>query len=97
MGKVYRRDNRYNRRKYGKCSRSGDFFHRAKIIAGIAVIAGLLALQIGPALTDCNVSYSSVPRFYRVPGQTLINLLKREPWVCSEAEACAAGWRKARR
>ena len=41
-------------------------------------------------------------RIYHAPGQqyyddTRISLSKGERWFCSEAEAEAAGWRKARR
>ena len=55
--------------------------------------------------TDCaikgNVS-SSGERIYHVPGQALydrtrISEAKGERWFCSEAEARAAGWRRARR
>lgn len=40
-------------------------------------------------------------RIYHVPGQpyydaTRINTAEGERWFCSEAEAQAAGWRKAR-
>jgi endonuclease YncB( thermonuclease family) len=48
-----------------------------------------------------NVSLSSGERIYHVPGQefyskTRISPTKGERWFCSEAEARAAGWRKAR-
>ena len=55
--------------------------------------------------SDCaikgNVS-SSGERIYHVPGQTFydrtrISEAKGERWFCSEAEARAAGWRRARR
>lgn len=41
-------------------------------------------------------------RIYHVPGQiyydvTRVNLVRGEHWFCSEGEARAAGWRKARR
>ena len=47
-----------------------------------------------------NIS-SSGDRIYHVPGQryydkTLINWLKGERWFCTEQEAVAAGWRKAK-
>ena len=47
-----------------------------------------------------NVS-SSGERIYHVPGQryydtTLINELQGERWFCTEPEAIAAGWRKAK-
>lgn len=49
-----------------------------------------------------NVSYTSGKRIYHVPGQedyesTRISEARGERWFCSEAEAEAAGWRKASR
>ncbi|WP_244494657.1 succinoglycan biosynthesis protein exoi [Ensifer sp. Root127] len=49
-----------------------------------------------------NVSINTGERIYHVPGQTfysktVINSRYGERWFCSEAEARAAGWRKARR
>ena len=49
-----------------------------------------------------NVSINSGERIYHVPGQmfyadTKISPEYGERWFCSEAEARAAGWRKARR
>ena len=49
-----------------------------------------------------NISISSGERIYHVPGQehydeTIISPQYGERWFCSEAEARAAGWRKARR
>ena len=55
---------------------------------------------------DCNIkgniSFSTGERIYHVPGQeyyskTRINTGNGERWFCSEAEARAAGWRRARR
>ncbi|MCR9108658.1 thermonuclease family protein [Marivita sp. XM-24bin2] len=48
-----------------------------------------------------NISLNSGERIYHVPGQehygkTRISVSKGERWFCSEAEARAAGWRKAR-
>ena len=57
-----------------------------------------------PTPTACvikgNIS-SSGERIYHVPGQryydkTLINGLQGERWFCTEQEAIAAGWRKAK-
>ncbi|TIU00979.1 MAG: hypothetical protein E5W55_01625 [Mesorhizobium sp.] len=76
------------------------------ILAGAGLIGGALAMQIGPELTSCNIkgniSYNTGERIYHVPGQeyysaTRINLLKGERWFCSEADARAAGWRRAKR
>lgn len=49
-----------------------------------------------------NISLNTGERIYHVPGQeyytrTRISLLKGERWFCSEEEARAAGWRRARR
>lgn len=49
-----------------------------------------------------NVSYNSGEKIYHVPGQenyddTVINPTYGERWFCTEAEATAAGWRKAYR
>ena len=48
-----------------------------------------------------NISISSGKRIYHMPGQThyartKISLAKGEKWFCSELEAQAAGWRRAR-
>lgn len=49
-----------------------------------------------------NISINSGERIYHVPGQkyyaaTRISPQYGERWFCTEAEARAAGWRKARR
>lgn len=49
-----------------------------------------------------NVSLNTGERIYHMPGQehyseTIITRSKGERWFCSEDEARAAGWRKARR
>jgi hypothetical protein len=49
-----------------------------------------------------NISVNTGERIYHVPGQkfyseTIISSGKGERWFCSEDEARAAGWRKARR
>ncbi|MER8489335.1 hypothetical protein NKH53_13790 [Mesorhizobium australicum] len=107
MGKRYRdiADNEYNRRRY----RRGRPPERAPwwltILAAAAIIGGLLAIQIGPEFTSCNIkgniSYNTGEKIYHVPGQeyyseTRISLLKGERWFCSEAEARAAGWRRSK-
>jgi len=48
-----------------------------------------------------NISVETGERIYHVPGQdyydeTVISAWKGERWFCSEAEARAAGWRRAR-
>ncbi|WP_156389067.1 MULTISPECIES: hypothetical protein [unclassified Mesorhizobium] len=55
MSEIDHVDNRYDRRKYGGSRRSGSLFYRVKIVAAIAVIGGLLALQV-VALLDCSVN-----------------------------------------
>jgi hypothetical protein len=61
---------------------------------------GLNALDV-----DCmikgNISRSNGERIYHIPGDryydvTVVNLTDGERWFCSEAEARAAGWRRAR-
>lgn len=47
-----------------------------------------------------NISFTSGEKIYHLPGcdyynETFINESKSERWFCSEAEAVAAGWRKA--
>ncbi|WP_419195924.1 hypothetical protein [Ensifer adhaerens] len=49
-----------------------------------------------------NISIDTGERIYHIPGQkfysaTVINGNYGERWFCSEAEARAAGWRRARR
>jgi micrococcal nuclease len=49
-----------------------------------------------------NISYNTGEKIYHVPGQqfyekTKIDTSKGERWFCSEGEAVAAGWRKAKR
>ncbi|UDF29956.1 UNVERIFIED_ORG: hypothetical protein LHK14_01155 [Roseateles sp. XES5] len=47
-----------------------------------------------------NISYNGGERIYHVPGQhyygeTRIRTMEGERWFCSEADARAAGWRRA--
>ncbi len=62
----------------------------------------LLPNAINPACKiKGNISLNSGERIYHVPGQdyyakTRISVGKGERWFCSESEARAAGWRKAR-
>lgn len=57
-----------------------------------------------PALGDCAIkgNISANGRIYHLPGQrdydrTRINTNEGERWFCSESDAQAAGWRRARR
>ncbi len=56
----------------------------------------------GAAVIKGNISRSTGEKIYHVPGQenyekTVIDETAGERWFCTEAEAVAAGWRKARR
>jgi hypothetical protein len=68
-------------------------------------IAGSIGSFIWPAQgTGCNIkgniSYTTGERIYHVPGQTYYSATRinrnGERWFCSEAEAQAAGWRRAK-
>lgn len=64
--------------------------------------AGLLNSTTGDCDIKGNISINTGERIYHVPGQehyweTKISPQYGERWFCSEAEARAAGWRKARR
>lgn len=61
--------------------------------------------SFAPAMADCNIkgniSLNTGERIYHVRGQeyytaTIITPSKGERWFCSEDEARAAGWRKAK-
>ena len=82
--------------------------HRARrlaLIVGVILLTGI-ALELGPITVGCgikgNISVTTGERIYHMPGQkyyfeTRINWWSRgERWFCSEADARAAGWRKAR-
>lgn len=72
--------------------------------AGIMSADDLL-LSLSGTQTDCNIkgniSIETGERIFHVPGQEYYSATKISPqygerWFCSEAEAWAAGWRKAR-
>jgi len=73
------------------------------LLAAVAMIliAGLAAAEENDA---CNIKgnvSTKGERIYHVPGQkyyddTVIQASHGERWFCSEAEARAAGWRKAK-
>jgi hypothetical protein len=75
-------------------------------VAAILVLGAIVALEAPVrSLTSCdikgNVSRSASERIYHLPGQryydaTRIDLLRGERWFCSEDEAIAAGWRRAK-
>ncbi|MEO8758705.1 MAG: hypothetical protein ABI398_13255 [Devosia sp.] len=70
-------------------------------------VYGVLRTGVGTAVfasPSCsikgNISINSGERIYHVPGQayydaTIITPTKGERWFCTEAEARAAGWRRA--
>ena len=80
-------------------------------LVGLAMaigFAGVYSLQQPPAQAfaggECNIkgniSIKSDERIYHMPGQyhydeTKISLEYGERWFCSEADARAAGWRRA--
>ncbi|RWA62921.1 hypothetical protein [Mesorhizobium sp.] len=74
-------------------------------VAGF-IPSGLLNSAAGGSAGSCNIkgniSINTGERIYHVPGQehyweTKISPQYGERWFCSEAEARAAGWRRARR
>lgn len=73
------------------------------IIAVVLTCAGaayaITALGFGCHIKG-NISYNTGERIYHMPGDefygpTIIDPLKGERWFCSEADAQAAGWRRA--
>lgn len=78
-------------------------FHPDKVPDWQMIRSGLAAWGAMPGCKiKGNVSFHSRERIYHVPGQkdyaaTVINRKYGERWFCTEAEARAAGWRKARR
>ncbi len=71
-----------------------------------AVLSGTQKLLTSDGHVACsikgNISQTTGERIYHVPGQeyydaTVISPQNGERWFCTEAEARAAGWRKARR
>ena len=65
-------------------------------------VAGTGPVFNNGCLIKGNISYNSGKRVYHVPGQyfynqTVISWTRGERWFCSEAEARAQGWQKARR
>ncbi|MER8751198.1 hypothetical protein NKH57_18340 [Mesorhizobium sp. M1050] len=64
--------------------------------------AGLIGTTGASCNIKGNISINTGERIYHVPGQehyweTKISPQYGERWFCSEAEAVAAGWRKAKR
>ncbi len=76
------------------------------LIPDLAAPAGPQFREGGKASARCdikgNISIDTGERIYHVPGQhyypeTKISARYGERWFCSEEEARAAGWRRARR
>lgn len=87
-----------------------EAFYLAVIGAGVVGFLGVEAADMSALFanfgTACNikgnVSINSRERIYHVPGQEYYDETKISPqygerWFCSEAEARAAGWRRAGR
>jgi len=76
----------------------------SRVLMGLAVLACTMALAWAQEGTACNIKGNINTRgekIYHVPGQryyseTRISASHGERWFCSEAEARAAGWRKAK-
>ena len=76
----------------------------ALIAAGYSVIdlvPGATLIIGGSCNIKGNISIETGERIFHVPGQEYYSATKISPqygerWFCSEAEAWAAGWRKAR-
>jgi hypothetical protein len=92
-------------RHYGRSSNRRGHSHSIFPIVLAVVLFGFAALEFGPLLVGCgikgNISVRTGERIYHVPGQkyyfvTRINWSRGERWFCSEEDARAAGWRKAR-
>ncbi|MBD9373448.1 succinoglycan biosynthesis protein exoi [Rhizobium sp. ARZ01] len=81
------------------------------VLGGLAVAGAVYSADtgmmssVGALAKGCdvkgNISLNGGARIYHMPGQedyaaTRISLQYGERWFCTEAEAVAAGWRKAR-
>ncbi|WP_260694200.1 hypothetical protein [Rhizobium leguminosarum] len=92
---------RYTTKKRARPRFTMEAFYLAIIGAGVAGYLGVEAAGAGCTIKG-NVSIGSHERIYHLPGQeyyekTNISPQYGERWFCSEAEARAAGWRRARR
>lgn len=75
------------------------------IAVAVVSVSPLLAGHAMASNANCNIKGNINPRtgerIYHVPGQRYYNETQISPqhgerWFCSEAEARAAGWRRAR-
>jgi hypothetical protein len=99
-------------RKFQTRSQRQKIFRRAPaLIVGFVAVGAAAVYSLGGVhaltatasgcLVKGNVSINSREKIFHVPGQedylsTKISPEYGERWFCSEAEALAAGWRKAR-
>ena len=72
------------------------------VLASQATIAPVPTVASQACVIKGNISYNSEEKIYHVPGQqnyddTVINEAYGERWFCTEEEARADGWRKAKR
>jgi len=90
---------------YAQTSESGLWADGACGVANISTVS-VPSVQPNTQAPNCNIkgniSASGGEKIYHVPGQqnysdTVITEAKGESWFCTEAEALAAGWRKALR
>ncbi|WP_261337423.1 hypothetical protein [Rhizobium leguminosarum] len=101
---------RYTTKKRARPGFTIEAFYLAVIAAGVVgyfgVKAGDMSAPFAHFAVGCNikgnVSIGSRERIYHVPGQEYYDETKISPrygerWFCSEAEARAAGWRRAGR
>jgi len=82
---------------------TGVYNEAAGLVSQLGSPGDLLSrFGLGGCNIKGNVSYYNGARIYHVPGQmfydrTVISYSRGERYFCSEADALAAGWRKARR
>ncbi|WP_260686722.1 hypothetical protein [Rhizobium leguminosarum] len=97
---------RYTTKKRARPRFTMEAFHLAIIGAGVVPWRRSSGASFANHGVGCtikgNVSIGSHERIYHLPGQeyyekTNISPQYGERWFCSEAEARAAGWRRARR
>ena len=95
----------------GKRRKQGLFKTVLETVLGFGFLIAF-AIKLGPSVfrpilkPECNIkgniSYNTGNKIYHLPGMeyyqsTRIDPTKGERWFCSESEAIANGWRKARR
>lgn len=73
----------------------------APLVEVATAVPTVMPTEVEACLIKGNISYNTGEKIYHVPGQkyyenTKINIQYGERWFCSEEDAQAAGWRKAR-